>query len=225
MDEENQRYIDFPFERRTPEECAAGARAFHEAIKGRRSVRSFSEEPVPREVIEDILRAAGSAPSGANHQPWQFVVVSDPELKRKIRLATEEQERLNYETRFSDDFKSDLEHLGTGWEKPYMETAPYLVVVFRKSWSWIDGEAGKKQRNYYVMESVGIAVGFLIAAVHFAGLCTLVHTPNPMGFLREILDRPENEHPYLILPIGYPAVDVQVPDIDKLDLGETTIWR
>ncbi len=184
----------------------------------RRSVRDFSARPVPRPIIENILLTAGSAPSGANKQPWFFCAVSDPDLKKKIRSAAEKEEYNSYHGRMSDQWLSDLRPLGTDWNKPFLETAPWLIVVFRKSYD-VSAD-GAKRNNYYVSESVGLACGFLLAAVHHAGLVALTHTPSPMNFLSEILKRPENEKPYLLIPVGYPAEPTYVPDIRKKDLSE-----
>ncbi len=212
------KFIPLQFTELPLEEMAHRARAFYEDIRRRRTVREFSDRPVAQEVIEDCLRAAGTAPNGANMQPWHFVVVRDPAVKARIRAAAEEEERLFYETRAPQEWLEALAPLGTDWRKPFLETAPYLIVVMAQSYSRLP--SGGKVKNYYVQESVGIAVGFLIAALHQAGLATLTHTPNPMGFLNEILGRPENERPYLILVAGYPAENAQVPDIHKKPLDE-----
>ncbi|MCI0406484.1 MAG: nitroreductase family protein, partial [candidate division Zixibacteria bacterium] len=168
------------------------------------------------------LRAAGTAPNGANLQPWQFVVVANPTIKRKIRLAAEVEEREFYEHRAPLEWLAALEPLGTDWEKPFLETAPYLIAIFFKNYDLLPD--GRKVKNYYAMESVGIATGFLIAALHHAGLATLTHTPSPMAFLNEILGRPKNEHPFLLLVAGYPAEDAKVPDITKKSLEEIAIF-
>jgi nitroreductase len=194
----------------------------HETFLRRRSVREFSDRPVSRELLKIVLRIAGTAPSGANKQPWQFVVVTDPAVKRQIREAAEREERENYEHRMSEAWKSDLAPLGTDWHKPFLEIAPALIVVFARSFDIVDGV---QRKNYYVKESVGIACGFLIAAIHVAGLVTLTHTPSPMQFLGRILGRPENEKPYLLLPVGYPAEGATVPDIQKKRLEEFLEWR
>jgi nitroreductase len=173
---------------------------------------------VPRQTIERLIALAASAPSGANKQPWHFVAVQDPDLKHQIRLAAEEEERAFYGGRASDQWLEDLKPFGTDWEKPFLETAPWLIVVFRKNYE-VD-EDGQKAKNYYVQESVGIACGFLIAAIHAAGLSTLTHTPSPMDFLGKILGRPANERAFLLMPVGYAADGAQVPDISKKDLGE-----
>ena len=201
------------------------ARAFYDVMRRRRSVRMFSDRPVPREVIEQCLLAAGSAPSGANLQPWHFVVVSDPEVKRRIRVAAEEEEREFYAHRAPPEWLAALAPLGTDEDKPYLETAPYLVAIFGER----HGVAadGSKVTHYYVNESVGIPTGFLIAALHHAGLATLTHTPSPMGFLRDVLGRPKTERPFLLIPVGYPAADCQVPKaaLNKKPLTQITTWN
>jgi nitroreductase len=211
------------FERLTPEEQLRAARSFEERLARRRSVRAFSPQPVPLEVIESAIRCAASAPSGANKQPWRFLVVRDPEVKRRIREAAEAEERLNYESRFPEEWLRDLEPFGTDWRKEFLETAPYLIVVFALDYCL--GEDGSKSRHYYVQESVGIACGFLLAALHFSGLATLTHTPSPMGFLARILERPRNERPFLLIPVGYPAAGATAPAIEKKPLREVMIVR
>lgn len=194
------------------------AAAFADLMARRRTVRQFSDRPVPREIIEDCIRTAGSAPSGANMQPWHFVVVSDPELKRRIRVAAEQEEKRFYEERAPTEWLEALAPLGTDEHKPFLETAPYLIVIFVQRYG-ID-EAGAKYKHYYAHESVGIATGMLIGAVHNAGLASLTHTPSPMGFLNEILGRPEHERPFLTLVVGYPAPDAVVPEIGRKTLEE-----
>lgn len=203
------------------EEMRERAAAFASELSRRRSVRAFSDRPVEREVIEECLRAAASAPSGANKQPWHFVVVSDPRVKRRIREAAEAEEREFYHRRASEEWLDALEPLETDEHKPFLETAPYLVAVFAQLHGW---EGERKVKHYYVNESVGIAVGFLIAALHHAGLACLTHTPSPMGFLAEILERPKGERPYLLLPVGYPAPDAEVPVLEKKSLAEHTTF-
>ncbi|MDE0914453.1 MAG: nitroreductase family protein [Planctomycetota bacterium] len=204
--------VPLSFERRDGEEMLAAASAFRQELEARRSVRSFSTDLIPAGVIEECLRAAGSAPSGANLQPWSFVVVRDPALKRRIREAAELEEHENYEWRMGEAWLKDLEEFGTDENKPFLEDAPALIVVFRQAYGLDDEE---KRKHYYVMESVGIATGFLLAALHKAGLATLTHTPSPMGFLDGILDRSENERAYLLIPVGYPADGCEVPDITR----------
>ena len=196
---------------------------FLELMLGRRSVRHFADEPVPRPLLENALAAAASAPSGANRQPWRFVVVEDPEVKARIRRAAEHEEELLYRERASREYLDAIEPIGTDWNKPHLTEAPVLIVVFEEPWSF--GEDGQKQKNYYVRESVGIAVGFLLVALHNAGLATLTHAPSPMGFLNEILDRPENERPFIVIPVGYPAADATVPQLEKKRLEDVVEYR
>ncbi|UCG01718.1 MAG: nitroreductase family protein [Candidatus Heimdallarchaeota archaeon] len=191
-------------------------------MNSRRSIRSFSDKPIPREVIENIVRTAGTAPSGANMQPWVFVIVSDSDLKRKIRLAAELEEKEFYDHKISNEWRQDLAPLGTSWEKPFLETAPQLIIVFQQKYR-LD-EKNIKRKNYYVIKSVGIAVGMLILAIHNAGLATLTHTPISMNFLRDLLGRPENEKAFVIMPVGYPKEDVEVPDLKRKPLSEILIW-
>lgn len=199
------------------------AESFAEELRRRRTVRDYSGEPVDRAVIEHCLWAAGSAPSGANRQPWHFVAVSDAGLKRRIREAAEAEEREFYRSRAPDDWLEALAPLGTDEHKPFLETAPWLIAVFAQRYG--SGPGGEREKNYYVNESVGIATGMLIAALHHAGLATLTHTPSPMDFLNEILDRPENEKPFLLLVTGYPAADARVPVIDKKPLDGIATFR
>ena len=201
-----------------PAEMARRAAAFYADIRRRRTVRHFSNRPVPREVIENCLRAAGTAPNGANLQPWHFVVVADPTLKTQIREAAEAEERAFYEDRAPADWLEALAPLGTDAHKPFLEIAPYLIVIFAQSYG-LD-EAGNKVKHYYVQESVGIATGMLITALHQAGLATLTHTPSPMGFLNDLLVRPKWERPFLILVVGLPAEGATVPDIGKKPLDQ-----
>ncbi len=205
-----------------PEEMRRRAAAFYAELRRRRSVRAFSERPVPRDVIEDCLRAAGTAPSGANMQPWHFCVVSDPAVKRQIREAAEEAERAFYERRASEEWLGALAPLGTDACKPFLEQAPYLIAIFAQRYG-VDAQ-GNRLQHYYVTRAVGIATGFLIAAVHRAGLAALTYTPSPMGVLNHILGRPENERPFLLLVVGYPAPGVTVPAIDKKPLHEIATY-
>jgi nitroreductase len=197
-------------------------RVFRDDMLRRRTVRQFSTRPVPREVIEACLQIAGSAPSGANLQPWHFVVISDLEVKRQIREAAEKEEYLFYHERAPEEWLEALAPLGTDEHKPYLEAAPYLIAVFARHYGLTPN--GRKVKNYYVMESVGIATGMLIAAVHVAGLVSLTHTPNPMGFLNRILARPAQEKAFLLLVVGYPAEDAVVPEISKKPLKEIITW-
>ena len=205
-----------------PDEQVKRAAGFLEQCAGRRSVREFSPRPVPRPLIELLLRTAGSAPSGANRQPWRFVVVTDPALKRSIRVAAEKEERESYEQRMPEQWLQDLSVLGTDWHKEFLETAPALIAVFAVNY---EPEGAGTHKNYYVKESVGIAVGFLLAAIHNAGLVSLTHTPSPMNFLQDILERPENEKPYLLIPIGFPSDTAVVPDIGRKEPDEFIVWR
>ncbi|MGB8476337.1 MAG: nitroreductase family protein [Candidatus Acidiferrum sp.] len=191
---------------------------FREDMLRRRTVRQFSSRPVPREVIEDCLRVAGAAPSGANQQPWHFVAVSDPKMKHQIREAAEKEEYDFYHGRAPDEWLEALAQLGTDEHKAYLETAPYLIAIFAQTYGLTP--IGNKVKNYYVMESVGIATGMLITAVHMAGLVSLTHTPSPMGFLNKLLDRPTHEKAFLLLVVGYPGEDARVPDISKKPLKE-----
>lgn len=191
---------------------------FYEFLKKRRTVRDFSERAVPREIIEKCLLAAGTAPNGANKQPWHFVAVSDPEVKKKIREEAEKEEHEFYNRRAPEDWLEDLAPLGTDENKPFLEKAPYLIGIFAQSYN-LD-ENGEKEKHYYVKESVGIATGMLITALHHSGLATLTHTPSPMGFLNEIMGRPSHEKPFLLLVVGYPEENVKVPDITKKPLNE-----
>lgn len=201
----------------SPEEMIERARSFRQDIEKRRSVRHFTEQQVPMEVLEECILAAGSAPSGAHRQPWTFVVVTDAEVKRKIRAAAEDEEKVNYGGRMNEEWLRALEPLGTTWEKPFLETAPALIVVFRHAWG---EEMGERMQNYYTQESVGIASGFLLAALHHAGLATLTHTPSPMGFLGEVLGRPEHEKAFLLIPVGFPTADCEVPKLGRKPLDE-----
>lgn len=204
------------------DEMISRSKKYYEWLNKRRSVRHFSDKSVPFEVIENIIKAASTAPSGANKQPWTFCVVKNAQLKKKIREAAEEEERKSYSERMSDEWLNDLKHLGTDANKPFLETAPYLVVVFKRPFE-ID-KNGIKHQNYYVNESVGLACGFLISAIHNTGLVTLTHTPSPMRFLEKILKRPDNERAFLLLPVGYPAEKAYVPDIQKKTLQEVIKW-
>ena len=211
----NPQHIPYAPNRVPADQALPILRREYELASGRRSVRFFSDAPVSREVIEHLIRIAGTAPSGANLQPWHFVAIDDPVIKKQIRDAAEQAEKGFYEHRAPAEWLKALEPLGTDWRKPFLETAPWLIVVFRRRWLAVNGQV---QKTYYSSESVGIAVGMLIAAVHRAGLATLTHTPAPMSFLRRICRRPENESPFVILPIGYPAADASVPDITRKPL-------
>jgi nitroreductase len=210
------------YETLSQEEMLRRAKAFYEVARRRRTVRQFSPRPVPRDVIEYCLRAAGTAPSGANRQPWHFVVVADPTVKRQIREAAEREEREFYTHRAPPDWLEALAPLGTDEHKPFLETAPYLIAVFGERYQV--GADGRKLTNYYVTESVGLAAGVLITALHQAGLASLTHTPSPMGFLNQILGRPERERPFLLLVVGSPAEDATVPAITRKPLNAITTF-
>jgi len=212
------RFTEYPLD-----EMREQARSFRELMSQRRSVREFSDRAVPRELIKEAIRTAGTAPSGANQQPWRFVAVDDPALKREIREATEEEEKEFYENRVTDEWLEALAPLGTDWRKPFLETAPWLVVCFAEQYG-LDAD-GEKTKNYYVQESVGIACGLFITAIHNMGLATLTHTPAPMTFLRDVLNRPSNERPYILFPVGYPAEDATVPDLARKSLDEIVQWN
>lgn len=213
------RFLPLEGYREFPEaEMRRRAASFYAEVRRRRTVRQFSSRPVPREVIEDCLRAAGTAPSGANMQPWHFVAVADPETKKRIREAAEQEEAKFYGERGPKDWLEALAPLGTDEHKPYLETAPYLIAIFAQVYG--RGRDGRRIKHYYALESVGIATGLLITAIHNAGLASLTHTPSPMGFLNEILGRPKHERPFLILVVGCPAADAQVPDIGRKPLDE-----
>lgn len=218
--------VDFPtvplaFQRLPEADMRRRADELQRALATRRSVRVFSSEPIPLDVVRAAILTAGQAPSGAHMQPWTFALVTDPALKSEIRQAAEAEERETYDHRMSDEWRNALAPLGTTWDKPFLEEAPALIVVFRQDWGL--REDGSRRKHYYVQESCGIAVGFLIAALHLAGLATLTHTPSPMGFLARILGRPEHERPYLLLPVGYPAEDCTVPDLERKPLSEILV--
>jgi iodotyrosine deiodinase len=215
-------FIPLSFERLDEAESRRRVQALHDTLCRRRSVRDFSPEPVPSDIIDLAIATASTAPSGANRQPWKFVVVRDPERKRKIREAAEAEEREFYERRATAEWLADLAPLGTDWRKPFLEIAPCLIVVFTMSYEPAllpDGTEGRR-KNYYVQESVGIAAGMLIAALHTAGLATLTHTPSPMAFLSRVLERPAHERPYLLIPVGYPAPDARVPDVKRKTIDQ-----
>lgn len=219
-------YASVPYqtERRSFDEMTDRSRSFLDLMNDRRSIRDFSPDPVPRSLIEAAIGTAATAPSGAHRQPWTFVVVGDPSLKARIRTAAEEEERQNYEGgRLPPEWRDALAPLGTDWQKPYLETAPWLVVLFEQRYTVKpDGETLK---NYYVKESIGIAAGLFVAALHNMGLATLTHTPSPMAFLTRILERPENERPSVLFPIGFPAEGCRVPDLQRKALDEVMVVR
>lgn len=215
-------FLPLDFQRHPEVEMRDRARAFYEEMRRRRSVRHFSPEPVPRELIELAILTASSAPSGANRQPWKFVAISDPQTKKQLREAVEHEEKLSYESRMPQEWLDALHPLGTDWHKPYLEVVPWVVIVFEETHGL--GPAGQLVKNYYVKESVGIACGFFLAALHHMGLVTLTHTPSPMSFLGRLCARPENERACMLFPIGYPARDAHVPNLRKKSLDEVTVW-
>lgn len=217
------RLVPFTLDRLPPDQMVAAGRRFVAQLARRRSVRAFDPEPPPRACIEVAIRAAATAPSGAHRQPWRFIVVDDPDLKHQIRLAAEQEEKENYEHRFPPEWLEALAPLGTDWHKEFLETAPYLVVVFKEVYGVLPD--GRRVTNYYVNESVGIACGLFIVALHTMGLVTLTHTPNPMAFLSELLGRPANEKPYILFPVGYPAPDATVPDLVRKRLADIMRWN
>ncbi len=215
-------HIPFQHERYPEETMVDRADAFYNMMDKRRSIRFFSDEPVPRHLIERAIQTASTAPSGAHMQPWTFVAISDPDVKRKIRIAAEKEEKESYGGRMSDEWLEALAPFGTNWEKPFLETVPWIVVCFAQSYGFNEDESRKK--HYYVQESCGIACGMFISAIHNMGLATLTHTPSPMKFLNEILGRPKNEKPFILFPIGYPASDATVPDIGRKELAAVSTW-
>ncbi|MFQ5516048.1 MAG: nitroreductase family protein [Acidimicrobiia bacterium] len=215
-------FIPYRPPRLHPEESRLRAEAFRDDMRQRRSIRSFSPDPVPRSLVEEAIVAASAAPSGAHMQPWTFVLVGDPAVKHEIRIAAEKEERKNYEGgRLPPQWRAALEPLGTDWQKPFLDIAPWLVVVFAQRYG-VDDD-GSRRHHYYVKESVGIACGLFIAAIHHMGLATLTHTPSPMGFLATILGRPENERPFILFPVGYPAADCTVPNLERKPLDEVLV--
>lgn len=215
--------IPYEFEALPEEEMRARAEAFYKKMEARRSVRDFSDRPVARELIERAIQTASTAPSGAHIQPWTFVAVSDPKLKLRIREAAEEEERTSYGGRMSEEWLEALEPIGTDANKPFLETVPWIVVLFAQRSGF--REDGSKRKHYYVQESCGIAAGFFIAALHEMGLATLTHTPSPMRFLSELLERPSNEAAYILFPVGYPADGTVVPDLQRKPLEDVVIWK
>lgn len=204
-----------------PKEVQQRSEAYYQYMDKRRTIREFSDSPVSKEVIENIIMTASSAPSGAHKQPWTFCAVSNTEIKSKIKAAAEKEEYDSYNGRMSDEWLEALTPFGTDWKKPFLEIAPWLIIVFKKAY---DLDNGKRSKNYYVSESVGIAIGFLLSAIHNAGLVSLTHTPSPMIFLQKILNRPENERAYLLIPVGYPVENVQVPDIQRKSKEDVIVY-
>lgn len=225
---DTERYIPEPLRYRpiSPDEALKRSQIFLSQMKERRTVREFSTRPVPYALIENAIATAGSAPSGANQQPWTFCVVSDAGLKAQMRAAAEVEENENYARRMSEEWKAALAHLGTDWHKTHLTDAPYVIVVFAQSYGIaVDAATGETRRikHYYVTESVGLAVGLLLTSLHLSGLVTLTHTPSPMGFLSELLGRPDNERAFIVIPVGYPAEGAQVPRISKKPLSEILV--
>ena len=218
-----KKFIPLNFNYLNSQQQIKQAESLFEIMKTRRSVREFSSKPIPPEVLNHILQTAVTAPSGANLQPWKFVVVRDTEIKQKIREAAEAEEKENYERRFPEVWKNELNQFGTDGQKPFLEIAPVLIVVFKEIYR--TKPDGNFEKNYYVNESVGLATGFLLAAIHNAGLVSLTHTPSPMNFLRDILERPKNEKPFLLIPVGYPADNAEVPDIHRKPLDEVVVFK
>ncbi len=215
-------YHDLAFTEQDLDSMTARARDFYHLMQRRRTVRDFSDRPVPRPIIEDAIRTAGTAPSGANQQPWSFACISDRAVKGRIRQAAEAEEKAFYAGKAGEEWLGALSHLGTDWEKPFLETAPWLIGIFGQRWG--TGPDGSRIKHYYVPESVGIAAGFLIASLHAAGLATLTHTPSPMGFLNEICGRPDSEKAYILLVVGYPVEGCKVPVITKKSLDQIAVW-
>lgn len=215
-------FEEYSKETYSEDEVVRRSEEFYEWMDKRRTVRDFSDKPIPKAVIEDIIKTASTAPSGAHKQPWTFCVVSSPELKTKIREAAEKEEYESYNSRMSDEWLDDLRPLQTDWKKPFLEIAPYLIIVFKKAYE-LD-ENGNKHNNYYVNESVGLAGGFLLTAIHNAGLVALTHTPSPMNFLTKLLERPANERPVLLIPVGYPVEDTYVPKLSRKPLDEIAVF-
>ena len=217
----------FPFKRYAKESFSAEqmvekSAAFYEWMDNRRTCRDFSDKPIPKKIIDNIILSASTAPSGAHKQPWSFCVVTDASIKKQIRAAAEVEEKKSYAGRMSEEWLKDLEPIGTDWEKPFLEIAPYIIILFKRSYEF--EPHNHKHQNYYVTESVGIACGFLLAAIHNAGLIALTHTPSPMNFLCSVLNRPENEKPFLLIPVGYAADECWVPDLKRKELEEVATY-
>lgn len=214
-------YISYSKETYEEPELIARSKEHFEYLNKRRTVREFSDKTIPFIVLENLVKSASTAPSGANKQPWTFCIVTDKDVKKKIREAAEKEEYLSYTKRMTQEWLEDLSALGTNWQKPFLETAPALIVVFKRSYEF---EGSEKKNNYYVNESVGLACGILLEAIHYCGLVALTHTPSPMNFLCDVLKRPENEKPFLLIPVGYPADNTKVPDIKRKELKDITVF-
>ncbi|MEQ8302712.1 MAG: nitroreductase family protein [Cyclobacteriaceae bacterium] len=215
-------FVSYHRETYSEKEMLERSRSFYEWLDKRRTVRDFSDKPIPKEVIDNLILSASTAPSGAHKQPWTFCVVADPKLKSHIRVEAEKEEYESYNSRMPPEWLDDLRPLQTDWKKPFLEIAPYLIIVFKKTYDLTD--AGEKKTNYYVAESVGLASGMLLAAIHNAGLVALTHTPSPMNFLTKLLKRPINEKPFLLIPVGYPIEETYVPKLKRKDLEEIAIY-
>lgn len=218
----NHPFISYSKKSFTSDEMQSRSQHFFEWMDTRRTVREFSDQPIPEGVIDNIIRAASTAPSGAHKQPWTFCVVKNPEIKKQIRIAAEQEEQESYSGRMTDEWLKDLAPIGTDWQKPFLEIAPYLIIVFKRSYELEEGN--HKHQNYYVTESCGLACGFLLTAIHDAGLVALTHTPSPMNFLSKILNRPQNEKPFLLIPVGYAATECWVPDLKRKELKDICVW-
>ncbi|MBL4605925.1 MAG: nitroreductase family protein [Flavobacteriaceae bacterium] len=216
------KHVIYNSDKMTTKESLSKSNLFYEWLNKRRSVRDYSNQPVSKEIIENLIKSASTAPSGAHKQPWIFCAISDKDLKTKIRFAAEIEEKENYENRMSERWKKDLAPLATNMLKPFLEEAPWIIIAFKKVYEF--GENNEKYNNYYVNESIGIACGMLISAIHNAGLVTLTHTPSPMNFLTKILNRPSNERAFLLLPIGYPKSEAYVPDLARKNLDEMAVF-
>jgi nitroreductase len=214
-------FIPYQREIFSEEEMISKSADFFQFMNQRRTLRAFSDRPVPKQVIENLIKTASTAPSGAHKQPWTFCAVSNPEIKKIIRIEAEKEEYENYHGRMSEEWLDDLKIFGTDEHKPFLEIAPWLIVVFRQIYEEVEGQ---KRNNYYVNESVGLACGFLLTAIHQVGLVALTHTPSPMNFLAKILNRPQNEKPFLLIPVGYPPIDAQVPDLQRKSLEEVSVF-
>jgi len=214
---EEKKFIPFVGHSWSDEEMLKRSEQHYSFMNSRRSIRDFSDRPVAKEILENIIKSASTAPSGAHKQPWSFCLISSAEIKSKIKAAAETEEKENYSGRMSEQWIKDLNPFGTNWRKPFLEIAPWLIVVFKRVYETVDGQ---KRNNYYVGESVGIATGMLLSAIHHAGLCSLTHTPSPMNFLAKVLERPVNERAFLLIPVGYPANDAEVPDIQRKPLAD-----
>lgn len=218
-----KQYPFIPYSKTTysPEEMLFRSKNHYEYYDKRRTVREFSDKAIPEKVLENIILSASTAPSGAHKQPWTFCVVTNPEIKKQIREAAEKEEFDSYNGRMPNEWLEDLAPLGTDWKKPFLETAPALIIIFKRSYEFVND---KKKNNYYVSESVGIACGYLLEAIHYCGLVALTHTPSPMNFLSKVLNRPENEKPYLLVPVGYPLETTMVPDIQRKPIEDIAVW-